>query len=144
MQAAQIFFVDDDPDDLGILSHFAEKAGIMEQVLFFDNAASTIAKLMLLDKQDLPALVISDMNMPLLNGLDLLRQLEIHDLLNKIDVIILSSSPLEDHRLASTLAGAKGFIQKPASAEGYEKLMDSLKTYLLNKKVDDFLEALAS
>jgi two-component system response regulator len=141
MQTAQIFVIDDDPDDLELLSRFAEKAGIAHQLMFFNDAVTAIAQLKMLCSQDLPSLVISDLNMPLLNGLDLLRQLEIQGLLDKVDVIVLSTSPLEDHRVASTLWGAKGFIQKPASAEGCERLMDSLKAYLQTKKVDDLLAA---
>jgi DNA-binding response OmpR family regulator len=139
MQTAQVFVIDDDLDDLGILKHFAKKAGILDQLMFFNDAISAIAHLKQLDKQDYPSLIISDLNMPLLNGLDLLRQLKIHDLLEEVDVVILSTSPLDDHRVASTLWGAKGFIRKPATAEGYEKLMDGLKAYLRSKKVEDLL-----
>ena len=139
MQTAQIFAIDDDPDDLELLSHLAQKAGIKHQLMFFNNAVSAIAQLKLLSNEDLPSLVMADLNMPLLNGLDLLRQLKIHDLLEEVDVVILSTSPLDDHRVASTLWGAKGFIRKPSTAEGYEKLMDGLKAYLRSKKVEDLL-----
>jgi chemosensory pili system protein ChpA (sensor histidine kinase/response regulator) len=61
-------------------------------------------------------LIISDISMPEMDGLDFLRRVRADDALRNVPVIILTTSVLDQHRLEASAAGANGFLEKPVSS----------------------------
>ncbi len=59
-----------------------------------------------------PDLVLSDLNMPRMGGLDLLREMQKEDVLRKIPVVVISSSRSKSDSDQSLALGAKHFISK--------------------------------
>lgn len=113
--AHQVWIVDDDPDD----QYFSELA--------FKRLVPSIGIKLLNDGEELlpalsqstqrPSLVILDLNMPRLNGLETLAQLRSTPAFEDIPVIVLTtSSGTEDQQLAAQL-GANGFLTKPPSMD---------------------------
>ena len=71
------------------------------------------AALELLQKEDdLPSLILLDIKMPGMSGIDTLRRIRSDGHLKNIPVIVATNSILESDRNASYAAGADGFIQK--------------------------------
>jgi two-component system chemotaxis response regulator CheY len=63
------------------------------------------------------SLVLSDINMPVMNGEEMLRQISCDDDLNQVPVIVVSTDS-SHHRVETMLAhGARGYIQKPFQPE---------------------------
>src|SRR5271168_2347369 len=76
-------------------------------------------------------LVILDLNLPIMNGDAVLREIRAHPDTTLLPVVILSSSSArKDVRLAYELR-ANGYIQKPRDLDGIYKAIDSLKTFWL-------------
>ncbi|ODN42188.1 response regulator [Piscirickettsia litoralis] len=71
-----------------------------------------------------PDLIILDINMPKLSGLEVLDQLAQEPKLKQIPIIILTTSDLEQDQNHSYTEGAKSFITKPASFDEYITLFD--------------------
>jgi len=57
--------------------------------------------------------VILDINMPVMNGLELLERMSQDETLKRIPVVIMSTDASEEHRRAAFALGARDFIRKP-------------------------------
>ncbi|HEU20382.1 MAG TPA: response regulator [Deltaproteobacteria bacterium] len=67
--------------------------------------------------------IISDINMPEMNGFQLLNALKDDDLLKDIPVIIVSTESREGRMMEAYSLGAKGFIKKPFLPEEIRKIL---------------------
>lgn len=67
--------------------------------------------------------IISDINMPELNGLEMLDRLKADRLLQEIPVIVVSTEGSEERIEAVMGKGAKGFIKKPFLPEDIRKIL---------------------
>ena len=68
-------------------------------------------------------IILSDLNMPEMNGLELLVALKEDGLLKEIPVIIVSTEGSEERRKVVLKMGAKEFIRKPFSPEYVRKIL---------------------
>lgn len=128
-----ILIVDDD-DDLRryITQVFSHDFNIIEAV----NGREGVA----LAQQYLPDLIISDMTMPELGGLELCRQVKDNPSLTHIPVILLTASTAQDNKLKGLESGADDYITKPFDKELLKarvvnllKKRNSLQQYFYNE-----------
>jgi CheY-like chemotaxis protein len=80
------------------------------------------------DECAIPDLILLDLNMPKMNGREVLREIKADPRFRKIPVVVLTTSKAERDILLSYDLGANSFITKPIS---YEELIAALKN--LNK-----------
>jgi two-component system chemotaxis response regulator CheY len=91
-------------------------------------------------------LIISDINMPVMNGLEMLKQLKDHLMYQNIPVIVISTEGSEDRINEAFCTGAKGFIKKPFLPEDLRKILhavlgvDADGRYADNQKDSDDLD----
>ncbi len=110
-----IFIVDDDPDDRQIiLDSFLENTAPIDYV-FIENGGQLMDTLHESDPEDLPALILLDLNMPGLPGLQALKEIKTHTSFRHIPTIVLTTSTLQKDRDLSYKFGANSFLQKPAT-----------------------------
>ncbi|MGA9669284.1 MAG: response regulator [Terracidiphilus sp.] len=62
-------------------------------------------------------LILSDINMPSMDGLEFLRQLRAQNLAAGVPVVMITTESSEEHVKQAILAGAQGYIRKPFTAE---------------------------
>lgn len=62
-------------------------------------------------------LILSDINMPGMDGLEFLRQLRARNLAPQVPVVMITTESSEDHVKQAILAGAQGYLRKPFTAE---------------------------
>jgi two-component system chemotaxis response regulator CheY len=62
-------------------------------------------------------LILSDINMPSMDGLEFLRQLRGQNLAPGVPVVMITTESSEEHVKQAILAGAQGYIRKPFTAE---------------------------
>lgn len=90
--------------------------------------------------------IISDINMPEMNGLEMLKQMKEHLLYQNIPVIVVSTEGSEDRVNEALCTGAKGFIKKPFLPEDLKKILhdvlgvDAYGSYADNRKDSDDLD----
>jgi two-component system chemotaxis response regulator CheY len=90
--------------------------------------------------------IISDINMPVMNGLEMLKQLKEHSDYRNIPVIVISTEGSDDRINEAFGNGAKGFIKKPFLPEDLKKILhdvlgvDADGSYADNQKDPDDLD----
>jgi CheY-like chemotaxis protein len=103
----EILIAEDDPLNRVLLATFLEEAGYRVGV-----AANGMQALKLI-REGMPDLVITDVNMPEMNGLELCRRLRSHHKLARIPIIMLSGLTAPPEILAGYAEGADDYVGKP-------------------------------
>ena len=120
-----IYIVDDDPDDRQIiLDAFVERSPQIDYV-FIENAESLLESLYTA-AVELPALILLDLNMPGMLGLQALKEIRANKQFSQIPIIVLTTSTLQQDRKASYELGASCFLRKPDSFAELVEITDSI------------------
>lgn len=125
MPSFEILYAEDDPDDQILLKHAIEEAGIKCNVHVFDNAQALLIRLFEAPLNR-PALVLLDLNMPILDGWQVLKEIRQHPKLKNIPVVVLTTSSAEEDKNMCYKLGANCFITKPASFGEWVENMKAL------------------
>jgi CheY-like chemotaxis protein len=121
-----ILIVDDDEEDRLILRECFEAEG-QDAVAYFSDSLSLLSYLYQnSEKNRLPKLIITDMNMPGMTGIDLLKTLKKLPEFKFIDVVVLSTSDKDEHKRECINGGAKAFFTKP---DNYSQLNSLAHTF---------------
>ena len=129
-----IFIVDDDPDDRQIiLDAFIENDFNIDYV-FIENGDQLIESLNTSPKEQYPSLILLDLNMPGMMGLQVLKELKANRNWKGIPVIILTTSTLDKDREASYDMGASCFLRKPVAFEELATITSSIVNLWFNDK----------
>jgi two-component system chemotaxis response regulator CheY len=73
-------------------------------------------------------LILSDINMPSMDGLEFVRQIGVRNLAPGVPVVMITTESSEEHVKAAIQAGARGYIRKPFTAEQVKQKVLSLLT----------------
>lgn len=111
-----ILMVDDDEEDRQLLKDTFDELGFGNQVAFAENGEKALRYLQQCVIDDcLPCLMILDLNMPRLNGKDVLRSVKSDQRLHHITVVIYSTSFNPTERDACLALGATSYVVKPVT-----------------------------
>jgi two-component system chemotaxis response regulator CheY len=91
------------------------------------EADDGVAALEILQTQEID-LVISDWNMPNMNGLELLRAIRASNKLQNLPVLLVTAEALKDNVLEAVKSGVNGYIVKPFTAETLKEKIDTIFT----------------
>lgn len=126
--AHTILIVDDNPDDIEITKIILGRIG---RPLNVEDAPSGEAALTRLRAgKDLPSMILLDIKMPGMTGIDTLCQIRADERLKAIPVIIVTSSSLESDEKQAYAAGADNFLHK---AFDIEQFSNDIKNILEQK-----------
>lgn len=109
MSKARILIVEDDADILHLLSYNIQSAGF--EVLTATDGHTALA----IAKQDLPDLVVLDLMIPGIDGLEVCKELKRYQQTRGIAVIILTARGEEIDRIVGLELGADDYVVKPFS-----------------------------
>lgn len=114
---ARILFVDDDPLTLKTLKKSVEIFGHEAVLASSGDEAKTLAT----NKK--PDLIMTDMRLPDIDGLTLVRELKENPVSSTIPVIVLSASPEVEATELALASGAQEFIAKPVRLQTLEEVI---------------------
>ena len=127
MSKYKILVVDDDPDDRNLMNEAFVMQGSTHH-LILSSAAEVFTYLQSVERdEDLPRLVITDLNMPGITGFELLQALKGMQRYKGIDVFVYSTSSNGSHIDMCLALGAREYITKPFLVDGYLKLAERIK-----------------
>ena len=129
---AEILLVEDNRGDVVLLERAFRKSQILTNIKSVPNAEQALS---LLRKEGAyeaaatPDIIILDLNLPQMNGKELLQIVKTDPRLKHIPVVILSSSRAEEDVVRSYGLHANGYIVKPTSLVQFEDLVSSLEKF---------------
>ena len=83
------------------------------------------------DAREVPALVLLDLKLPKLSGIDVLRRVREDDRTRFVPVVILTSSSEEEDIVASLKHGANSYVRKPVDFGRFVEQVQRLQVYWL-------------
>jgi CheY-like chemotaxis protein len=132
-----VLHVDDDPNDALLLRTAAQTAGVRFVLRHVEDGETAIAYLAGQgtyadrSRHPLPELILLDLRMPGVTGLEILRWIRSRKAFRQVPVVVLSGSELEEDRKAACAAGATSFVIKPFEFEGLIALVRTLHSLLV-------------
>ncbi|MBU4304969.1 MAG: response regulator [Candidatus Omnitrophica bacterium] len=126
-----ILLVEDNPDDIEITKRAFKSARIVNRLYIVRDGKEALDFLYHqgdyaeAEKAPRPGLILLDINMPKLNGIEVLKYIKGDNALRQIPVIMLTVSKSEEDTVKSYDLGCNSFIQKPVR---FEKFLDLIKT----------------
>jgi two-component system, response regulator len=134
----RILLVDDSADDVALTLRALRKNDITNTVQVASDGEEALRCLFPEDGQEpLPALVLLDLNMPKVSGLEVLRKIRGHQRTRYLPVVVLTTSS-EDRDIAQTYdLGGNSFVRKPVAFDEFLNTMRMLGCYwlLVNQSV---------
>lgn len=128
-----IYLTDDDEDDRMLLRYAIEKAITNVRIVELDSGDALIR---LLDSEphneNDPAIIIMDMNMPRMNGLETLREIKKTPGLRHLPVVMISTSSNSSLIRESYNTGVNAFLQKPITESDFLRLAQAIDVCFLN------------
>jgi two-component system response regulator len=133
--APRVLIVDDNEDDVFILTHVLRKSGVAHPIDCAVNGLQCIKYLQALlaestEPSSLPALILLDLKMPLVDGHEVLAWIRSQDALHSLPIYMLSSSELALGISRARENGAADYWVKPSSLSEYHQLAARVKSLL--------------
>jgi two-component system response regulator len=132
-----ILLVEDNPDDEELTLRALKKNNILNEVVVARDGAEALDYLFGTgayegrDLSILPQVVLLDLNLPRIGGLDVLRRIR-EDLRTKLlAVVILTSSKEEEDIIRSLSLGANSFVRKPVEFDEFTAAVKTLGLFWL-------------
>ncbi len=119
-----IVIIEDDLDDQDILTEIFHELKYTNEVIFFGDSEKALEYLTHTDKE--PFLVLSDINMPKLNGMELREKVHNNEDLRmkSIPYLFFSTSAEQQHVIDAYSRSIQGFFIKPVE---YEKIRETIR-----------------
>ena len=132
-----ILLVEDDQDDAALAMRALTANRIANEIVHVKDGAEArdylfgVGTFAGRDTTDCPQLVLLDLKLPKIDGLDVLRRMRADDRTRLIPVVILTSSDAEEDLLRSYELGANSFVRKPVDFDHFIDAVRELSVYWL-------------
>lgn len=125
-----IYLVDDDPDDRFFIRQAIQQVQHEVEVI---EATSGFELLTLVQEQKRPftSLILMDINMPKMDGVETVRLMRSDRTLPAIPVIMISTTSNPSYIKSAYEAGASGFLSKPSTLHGFRDMANELRAAYL-------------
>jgi len=137
MNSKKILLVEDNPDDVELTLRAFRKNRIANEVIVARDGVEALDYLFCRgqhadrDMRDIPSVVLLDLKLPKVDGLDVLRQLRGNEHTRLIPVVILTSSREQRDLITGYALGANSYIVKPVDFEKFTEAVGQLELYWL-------------
>jgi two-component system, response regulator len=138
----EILLVEDNPDDAGLVIRALKKHNLANHFVHLSDGAQALdfvfCKGEFSERKigDRPKVILLDLKMPKVDGLQVLKAIKEDDRTKSIPVVIMTSSSEERDVVESYSLGVNSFIVKPVDFDNFSKAVAELGFYwlLLNKR----------
>ena len=137
MTSGTILLVEDNPNDEALTLRALKKSGISNRVVVAHDGAEALDYLFCTgtynerDPADMPAVVLMDLNLPKIGGLEAVRRIRQKTETELLPVVILTSSDEEEDRLHGYQVGANSYVRKPVEFHKFVAAVQQLGLYWL-------------
>lgn len=131
LQPVHILLVEDNPNDVEMTRRALRKGQIPNQLTVARDGqeALDILEAAKRDMESGPGLILLDLNLPRVSGLEVLEQIKSDPHLKRIPVIVLTTSTREEDVVGTYNLGVNTFITKPVRFEDFIKVVATIQEY---------------
>ncbi len=137
----EILLVEDNPTDAELTIRALKKKNLTNKLVWVKDGAEALDFLFATGEyverntEDLPKLVLLDLRMPKVDGLEVLQKIKSDERTKKIPVVVLTSSKEDEDIVKSYKLGVNSYVSKPVEFDEFTKAVSTLGLYwiLLNK-----------
>lgn len=132
-----ILLVEDNPDDEALTLRALKKNHIMNEVVVARDGAEALDYIFATGKyagRDLgimPQVVLLDLNLPRIGGLEVLRRIRQDERTRLLSVVVLTSSKEDEDLIRSYSVGANSYVRKPVDFTQFTEAVKTLGLYWL-------------
>lgn len=135
MNPKKIMLVEDNPDDVALTLRALKSHNITNEVIVAQDGVEAIDYLFGTKDRpaptELPAVVLLDLKLPRVNGMEVLQRIRAEDRTHLLPVVILTSSDEERDLMEGYKLGANSYVRKPVDFVEFTKAAQQLGLYWL-------------
>ena len=119
----EILLIEDNPDDAGLAIHALKKNNLASNLLHLHDGEEALTYLFSGEMTRMPKVILLDLKMPKVDGIEVLRRLKSDDQKKMIPVVVLTSSKEDIDIMESYKLGVNAYIVKPVD---YDKFVTAI------------------
>ncbi len=123
-----ILLIEDDQVDMMRITRALKEIGVTNQIVHRENGEDALNYLQNEDSEK-PCLILLDLSMPIMNGIEFLQTVKKDEKLRRIPVVILTASDDPKDKLNGFNFGIAGYMGKPVDYPQFVEVIRSIDTY---------------
>lgn len=123
-----ILLVEDDTIDALTVQRAMKELKISNQLIIMNNGEEALAYLSK-NSDALPCIILLDLNMPKMNGIEFLQARSLIDQMRTIPVVVLTTSLDERDRMETFKLGVAGYMLKPVDYKQFVEVVRTINLY---------------
>jgi two-component system response regulator len=137
MKNSRILLVEDNPDHQELTLMTLAENNVLNEIVVANDGLEALEYLFAAgryagrDARDVPALILLDLKLPKLSGIEVLRRIREDERTRYVPVVILTSSSEEEDIVASLHNGANSYVRKPVDFGRFVEQVQRLQVYWL-------------
>lgn len=131
-EVIKVLVVEDNPNDVAIIKRAMRKSDVKCELYFARDGAEALDFLYQQgDFEDAPRpdLILLDLNLPKIKGLEVLAKIKADEHLRRLPVIVLTISEREEDMAKAYDSGAASYMTKPVDSKDFERLIQTVQDY---------------
>ena len=130
-----VVIVEDDPNDAELIMRVFRKHNMVNRIILLKDGAEALEFFFGSGATDHPKVVLLDLKLPKVNGIEVLRRLKADERTKNVPVVILTSSAESQDVADAYKYGVNSYVTKPIKFEDFANAVTELRLYwlLLNK-----------
>jgi CheY-like chemotaxis protein len=134
MEIKKILMIEDNANDVILTRRALIKAGIYNEIVVIEDGAEALKYIFKGDTcavNHLPLVVMTDLNLPNVGGLDIIRKIRACEDTKSLPVVIMTASTQDKDRIDGNALGVVSYAQKPVSLAKFAEAIGELKLALV-------------
>ncbi len=129
-ESRPVLLVDDNPMDVELTLRAFKSSGMANPIEVARDGVEVIERIPRWEAgEPTPLVILLDINMPRVDGLAVLAQLKLHEVLRMIPVVMLTTSAVGQDVEAAYALGANSYIVKPVNFDKFTQVAAQIRLY---------------
>jgi CheY-like chemotaxis protein len=140
MTDKHILLVEDNPDEVVLTRRAFDRCHMCDKLVVVGNGRDALDFLFCRgeyadrDPNERPSLVLLDLNLPIVSGIEVLKVMRTAKITREIPVVVLTSSAEERDQIESFTFGANEYVRKPTGFSQFVGVLEEIRSKWLDSK----------